>query len=78
MFHKMKLEPFDKIKNGMKTIELRLYDEKRQQVKVGNLVEFSILDKNLDIRLMKCQSRIIWMLIILERKGLSMMLLELR
>ncbi len=41
----MKLETFDKIKNGMKIIEFRLYDEKRQQVKVGNFVEFSILEK---------------------------------
>ena len=32
MLHTMKLkkEPFEKIKNGSKTIELRLYDEKRQ------------------------------------------------
>jgi len=32
MLHKMKLkqEPFDKIKKGTKTMELRLYDEKRQ------------------------------------------------
>ena len=43
----MKLETFDKIKNGMKIIEFRLYDEKRQQVKVGNFVEFSILEKKL-------------------------------
>lgn len=45
MLHKMKLkqEPFDKIKNGTKTIELRLYDEKRQQVKCGDLIEFSLL-----------------------------------
>lgn len=46
MLHKMKLkqEPFDKVKNGTKTIELRLYDEKRQQVKCGDLIEFSLLD----------------------------------
>lgn len=43
MFRKMKLELFDKIKNGMKTIELRLYDEKRQQVKASNLVGFSVI-----------------------------------
>lgn len=35
MLHKMKLKksPFDKIKNKTKTIELRLYDEKRQKVR---------------------------------------------
>lgn len=46
MLHKMKLkqEPFDKIKKGTKTIELRLYDEKRQQVQVGDFIEFSLLD----------------------------------
>ena len=34
MKHEMKLnvEPFDKIKNGKKTIELRLNDEKRQLI----------------------------------------------
>ena len=32
-----------KIKNGTKTIEFRLYDEKRQQVKIGDKIEFSKL-----------------------------------
>ena len=42
MLHKMKLEisPFERIKNGTKTIEFRLYDEKRQQIKVGDQIEF--------------------------------------
>ena len=45
MLHKMKLnqEPFEKIKNGTKTIEFRLYDEKRQKVKIGDKIEFSKL-----------------------------------
>ena len=45
MLHKMKLQedPFERIKNGTKTIEFRLYDEKRQQVKVGDQIEFSKL-----------------------------------
>lgn len=39
--------PFDKIKNGNKTIEIRLYDEKRRGVKVGDIIVFSRLpDKN--------------------------------
>jgi len=45
MLHQMKLQqsPFAKIKNGSKTIELRLNDEKRQQVQVGDFIEFSLL-----------------------------------
>ncbi len=35
--------PFEGIKNGTKTIEFRLYDEKRQQIKVGDKIEFSKL-----------------------------------
>lgn len=33
--------PFEKIKEGSKSIELRLYDEKRRKVKVGDEVEFT-------------------------------------
>ncbi len=33
-------EPFDNIKNGTKTIEMRLFDEKRQQYKVGDILIF--------------------------------------
>lgn len=45
MIHKMKLNesPFERIKNGTKTIEFRLYDEKRQQIKIGDQIEFSKL-----------------------------------
>ncbi len=45
MLHKMKLNerPFEKIKNGTKTVEFRLYDEKRQQIRVGDQIEFSKL-----------------------------------
>lgn len=43
MLHNMKLNPspFEKIKNGTKTIELRLNDEKRRKVKKGDFIEFS-------------------------------------
>lgn len=34
-------EPFKLIKSGSKTIELRLYDEKRQKMKAGDLLEFT-------------------------------------
>lgn len=38
----MKLHPgsFSKIKDGSKTIELRLYDEKRQRISVGDTIRF--------------------------------------
>ena len=42
MVHIMKLQAssFDKIKEGKKTIEVRLYDEKRREIKVGDIIEF--------------------------------------
>ena len=41
MIHKMKLNesPFERIKNGTKTIEFRLYDDKRKKVKIGDEIE---------------------------------------
>jgi len=43
MKHEMKLnnEPFECIKNGTKTIELRLNDEKRKLLTVGDYIEFT-------------------------------------
>lgn len=43
MEHKMKLKekPYNQINNGTKTIELRLYDEKRQKVGVNDIIEFT-------------------------------------
>ncbi len=43
MKHYMKLKPFpfEMIKSGNKTIELRLFDEKRQKIKVGDYIEFT-------------------------------------
>ena len=40
--HMMKLHPgpFAKIKDGSKTIELRLYDEKRRRISVGDTIQF--------------------------------------
>lgn len=37
---KLSAEPFTKIKRGEKVIESRLYDEKRQQISVGDEIEF--------------------------------------
>ena len=36
----LQVQPFEKIKDGLKTVELRLYDEKRQQVAVGDVIVF--------------------------------------
>lgn len=45
MKHYMKLnpDPFQRIANKRKTLELRLNDEKRQQVKIGDEIEFTEL-----------------------------------
>ena len=39
----MNLQPkyFDFIKDGTKRIELRLFDEKRQQIQLGDIIEFA-------------------------------------
>lgn len=41
--HNMKLHPspFEMIKSGKKTIELRLFDEKRQLLRVGDIIVFT-------------------------------------
>lgn len=46
MTHQMHLnsEPFHAIKSGFKSIELRLYDEKRKQIKIGDSIEFICTD----------------------------------
>ena len=46
--HEMKLnnEPFEKIKNETKTVELRLNDEKRQLLSVKDLIEFTNRNTN--------------------------------
>ena len=46
MLHFLKLQPhpFLKIKDGTKTIEVRLYDEKRQLLNVGDEIEFTLMD----------------------------------
>ena len=45
MKYKMKLQqsPFEKIREGTKTIEIRLNDEKRQLLQVGDEIEFTSL-----------------------------------
>ena len=42
MTHEMKLQPeyYNYILNGTKRIEIRLFDEKRQQIKIGDTIKF--------------------------------------
>ena len=48
MVHKMRLVDFafKAIKEGTKNIEVRLNDEKRQLIKIGDTIEFTNLDTN--------------------------------
>ena len=48
MIYEMKLndEPFNSIKNGTKTIEMRLYDEKRKLLKLGDYISFTNIKTN--------------------------------
>jgi len=41
---KLKSEPFEKMKSGVKTVELRLNDEKRRLVQIGDFIEFTLID----------------------------------
>ena len=43
MTHSMQLQPspFEMIKEGTKTIELRLFDEKRQKIRIGDTIAFT-------------------------------------
>ncbi|MBQ9072031.1 MAG: ASCH domain-containing protein [Bacilli bacterium] len=45
-------EPFNYIKTGTKTIEMRLYDDKRRLIKIGDIIEFSnrVTDEKLDAK----------------------------
>ena len=38
---KLRAEPFEQIKSGKKTVELRLFDKKRQGIRVGDVIEFT-------------------------------------
>lgn len=42
---KLKSVPFYSIRARKKTIELRLYDEKRKKLRIGDLIEFTCLDQ---------------------------------
>ncbi len=48
MEHSMRLIPqyFDCVKKGTKKIELRLNDEKRQKIKIGDIIIFESVENN--------------------------------
>lgn len=52
MIHELRLhsDPFKKIKNGTKIIEMRLYDEKRKLIKENDIIEFTNRTTNEKIR----------------------------
>ena len=43
-YMKLQKEPFELIKSGVKIYELRLFDEKRKNIKIGDEIEFSLID----------------------------------
>jgi ASC-1-like (ASCH) protein len=45
-------EPFCLIESGTKTIELRLFDEKRQNLKIGDTIEFTNLKSQKTLRVL--------------------------
>lgn len=48
MKYKMRLrtQPFNKIYNGLKTIELRLFDDKRSMIKIEDVIRFELLEES--------------------------------
>ena len=46
MIHVMSLapSPFEKIRLGTKTVEMRLYDDKRAKIKIGDVIEFENIE----------------------------------
>ncbi|MBQ8468926.1 MAG: ASCH domain-containing protein [Clostridia bacterium] len=49
MTMKLAEKPFRAIKEGRKTIEMRLYDEKRKHLSAGDIIEFINLDNKEEV-----------------------------
>lgn len=49
---KLQTKPFELIKNKNKNIEMRLYDEKRQKIKIGDKIVFTNIETNEKIEVM--------------------------
>lgn len=52
--HEMRLQqrPFNMIKSGRKTVEMRLNDEKRRKIKKGDLIAFKSVDSGEELCVM--------------------------
>ena len=52
MLHKMNLTPtaFEAVRSGKKTVEMRLYDEKRKRLSVGDDIEFTNSETEREIK----------------------------
>ena len=49
----LKKDPFEKVKSGSKVVELRLYDDKRKALNVGDTITFVLL--NDETKKIKCE-----------------------
>ena len=58
MTHSMQLQPspFEMIRDGRKTIELRLFDEKRQKIRIGDTIVFTNTEskENIKVKVLEC------------------------
>ena len=45
----LRQKPFDQMDRGRKTLELRLWDEKRRQIRVGDVIRFENTDDETDV-----------------------------
>ena len=41
---RLSINPFEKVANGVKIIESRLFDEKRRKINIGDQMEFTCID----------------------------------
>ena len=59
--HEMSLQkaPFDSIKSGLKTVEMRLNDEKRRGISKGDLILFRCVDNGEEI-LVRVEDKILY------------------
>lgn len=50
LMHKLNVQEkyYNLLKSGVKTIELRLFDEKRRAIKIGDIIEFTNLSDSTD------------------------------
>lgn len=49
---KLQRQPFEQMRAGRKTVELRLYDEKHSQIAVGDVIVFRCEDETLRVRVL--------------------------